>query len=478
MYDVVIVGAGIIGTFIARELSRYKLKIAVLDKLNDVACATTKANSAIIHCGYDAKPGTLKAKLNVLGNPMFDSICEELDVHFKRVGSLVLAFNDEEMNTLNELYQRGIQNGLKNIYVVEKEQLKSLEPNLSDSAAGALYAPDCGIIGPFELAVALAENAVENGVELLLNTEVSAIEKNDELFKVQTTAGVIKARYIINCAGVHADHINNMVSKEWFKITPRRGQYFVLDKSAGDLVSKVIFQCPTKMGKGVLVLPTVHGNILVGPDSEDIEDKQNLETTMERLEHVRTAAMKSIQNIPFDKSITSFTGLRASAEKGDFIIEESNDVKGLINVAGIESPGLSASPAIAQYVVQLIKEINGGFAEKEDFNPHRKKVMRFIELGDKEKAELIKNDPSYGRIICRCELITEGEIVDAIHRKAGAATLDGVKRRVRPGMGRCQGGFCSPRVMEILARELNKDILEIVKDSRASKILTGITKEQ
>lgn len=476
MYDVVVIGAGITGTFIARELSRYKLKILILEKNNDVANATTKANSAIIHCGFDAKPGTLKARFNVLGNPMFDRVCEELDVPFKRPGSMVAAFDDEELKTVEDLYSRGLQNGLKNLRILGADETKRLEPNLNDNVTGALFAPDCGIICPFGLAIALAENAMENGTELLLNQQVVSIEKEESVFNIYTSDRKFRSTYVINCAGLHADEIYNMVAPAGFTITPRRGQYYVLDKSAGNFVSMPVFQCPSRMGKGVLILPTVHGNLLVGPDSEDIDDKTNFDTERERLDYVRTTAQKTSRGIPFNLCITSFTGLRATPSTGDFIIGESEKVSGFINVAGIESPGLSSAPAIAAHVVDIIKEIRGELAEKKDFNPRRRKVIRFEQLSSEEKAAIIKKDPSYGRIVCRCEMVTEGEIVDAITRKAGATSLDGIKRRVRPGMGRCQGGFCSPRVMEIIARELNVSILDVVKDSSGSRVLTGKTK--
>ncbi|HSW35336.1 MAG TPA: NAD(P)/FAD-dependent oxidoreductase [Candidatus Limnocylindrales bacterium] len=476
MYDVIVIGAGIIGTFVARELSRYNLRIGIVEKTNDVANGTTKANSAIIHCGYDAMPGTLKAKFNVLGNPMFDQVCKELDVPFKRVGSLVVAFAEEELKTLEDLYNRGLTNGIKTLKLLTAEETKKLEPNLNDTVQGALYAPDCGIIGPFELAIALAENAIENGATLLLNQEVTGIEQNEDGFKVITQDREMQTKYVVNCAGVFADQIYNMVTPADFKITPRRGQYFVLDKTAGSLCSMPIFQCPNELGKGILILPTVHGNILVGPDAKDIEDKTDLSTERERLEYIRETARKTSDKIPFEAIITSFAGLRATPSNGDFIIGESDKVKGFINVAGIESPGLSASPAIAAYVVEIIKEIAGGLEKNVNFNPHRREYIIFSELSSAEKSALIKKDPRYGRVVCRCEQVTEGEIVDVIHRKAGATTVDGVKRRARPGMGRCQGGFCSPRVIEVLARELDVDMSDIVKDSIKSKILTGVTK--
>ncbi|KGG80944.1 FAD-dependent oxidoreductase [Caloranaerobacter azorensis H53214] len=475
MYDIAVIGAGIIGTFIARELSKYKLNIILIEKNNDVADGTTKANSAIVHAGYDAKPGTNMAKFNSKGNPMFDKICEELDVEFKRVGSLVIAFNDEDMNTIKELYDRGLKNGIPNMEIISGQKVREMEPNLNSDIVGALYAPTCGIVGPWELAIALAENAVENGVELLLNSEVYNIDKTDFGYRIFTKRKVIDAEYVVNCAGLYADEINNMVASPYFKIKPRRGQYFILDKSAGNFVNRVIFQCPTKLGKGVLVAPTIHGNLIIGPDAEDLDDKERLDTTADRLQYVRKTATKTSKNIPFKKVITTFAGLRAEPSTGDFIVEESKEARGFINVAGIKSPGLTASPAIAEYVVELLKDINGGFKIKEDFNPIRERMIRFDKLSDEDKAELIKKDSRFGRIICRCENITEGEIVDAIRRKVGATTVDGIKKRVRPGMGRCQGGFCSPRVMEILARELGTDVSEIVKDSPSSYVLVGRT---
>ncbi len=473
MYDIAIIGAGVIGTFIARELSRYKLNIVLIEKDNDVSNGTTKANSGIIHAGYDAVPGTLKAKLNALGNPMFDKVCEELDVPLERIGSLVIASNKEEMKAIKKLYQRGIVNGVPDIKIIDKNEVRELESNINNNVVGALYSKTCKIIGPFELAIALAENAVENGAELFLNSKVKSIDKIDKGYRINMSDKSLVTKCVINCAGVYADEINNMVASPSFKINPRRGQYFILDKSAGTLINSVVFQCPTKLGKGVLVTKTVHGNLLIGPDAEDVEDKENNQTTAERLELIKKESKKTSEMIPFNKVITSFSGLRACGDTGDFIIEESKEAEKFINVAAIESPGLSASPAIAEYVVQKVKNIFAELQNKEDFNPRRKKVIRFMELSDEEKTKLIKEDSTYGRIICRCENITEGEIIDCIHRKAGASTVDGVKRRCRPGMGRCQGGFCGSKVVEILARELKKKPQDIVKESKKSYILTG-----
>ncbi|MCR1897698.1 NAD(P)/FAD-dependent oxidoreductase [Irregularibacter muris] len=475
MFDVAIIGAGVIGTSIARELSRYEIKVVLMDKENDVSNGTTKANSAIIHGGYDTKPGTQMAKFNSLGNPMFDQICDELDVEYKRIGSFVLAFSEEEMKTVRTLYQQGIENNVKGVEIISGDKVREMEPNLNQSIVGALHAPTCGIINPWELAIAQAENAAENGVEILLNTQVLDIQKTMTGYRLMTNHQEINSRYVINCAGLHADHINNMVSQDRFVITPRRGQYFVLDKSEGGFVNKVVFQCPTKLGKGILITPTVHGNLLLGPDAQDMEDKENLTTTAENLKIIEEIARKSAAHVPAHKVITTYAGLRAEPSTKDFIIGEAKDAKGFINVAGIKSPGLTSSPAIAKHVVNILGGIIGELKEKDDYNPRRKRVVRFDQLSDVEKAQLIKKDARFGRIICRCESITEGEIVDIIHRKAGATTVDGVKRRARPGTGRCQGGFCAPRVMEILAKELGKDMDEIVKDSKNSYILTGKT---
>jgi glycerol-3-phosphate dehydrogenase len=475
MYDITIIGAGIIGTSIARELSKYKLKIALIDRENDVANGTTKANTAIIHAGFDATPGTKMARFNVQGNVMFDKLCEDLDVEFKRIGSLVIGFNEEDMEELQNLYDRGIENGVPGMEIIGHKRVKELEPNISDNVTGALYAPTAGVIGPWELAIALAENAIENGVELLLNHEVKDIQKNQEGYELFTNNRVLSTKYIINCSGVYSDYINEMIAKPTFKINPRRGQYFVLDKSVGNLVNTVVFQCPTKLGKGILVSPTIHGNILVGPDAEDLDDKENLSTTEDRLKYIKEIAKLSVEEIPYHMTITTFAGIRAEPSTGDFIIEEAEDAKGFINVAGIKSPGLTSSPAIARYVVDLVGKIVGNLEEKDDFNPKRRKLIRFNLLSQKEKEKIIKDNPKFGKIICRCEHITEGEIVDIIKRKAGATTVDGVKRRARPGAGRCQGGFCGPRVVEILARELGKEMDEIQKDRIGSYILTEKT---
>ena len=476
MYDITIIGAGIIGTFIARELSRYKINILLIDKENDISNGTTKANTALIHAGYDSRTDTNMAYFNVKGNPMFDKVCEELDVPFKRIGSLVLAFNDDDSKSIEELYSRGLANGVPGLKILNKIQVNKLEANIGEDVVSALYAKTAGIIGPWELAIALAENAIDNGVELQLNRHVLSIEKIHDYYKIETNKGDINSRLVINCAGVHADELNNMVSNIKFQITPKKGQYYLMDKSLDGLVNSITFQCPTAHGKGVVVAPTVHGNLIIGPDNETTQDKDDKTTNADNLKYIREMADKSICGIPFNKVITTFAGVRAESSTRDFIIGEASDSKGFINVAGIKSPGLSASPAIAEHVVNIVNDILNDLEEKKDYNPIRKKSINFVDLSDDEKNHLIQKDSRYGNIVCRCETITEGEIVDAIHRNAGGLTIDGIKRRIRPGSGRCQGGFCLPKVTEILARELSIGMEEVVKDGLSSHILTGKTK--
>lgn len=474
MYDVVVIGGGVIGTSIARDLSKYDLKIALIEKETDVANGTTKANSAIIHAGYDALPGTLKAKLNVEGNAMFDKVCDELDVPFKRIGSIVVAFSQDEMEKLHELYQRGIENGVSGLEIIDKDRLLEIEPHISDKAIGALLAKTAGITSPYELCIAQVENAVENGVELVLDTEVKGIEKCDDEFLINTNKGEFRAGYIVNSAGLFADEINTMLGGEEFHIIPRKGEYCLFDRSQGHLANHIIFQVPTRFGKGILITPTVHGNLLIGPNSVEVEDKNDLATTDTGLESVIKGAGKSIDGFSMREVITSFSGLRASTKHEDFIINVP--VHGAVNAAGIDSPGLSSAPAISKMIVSMLKDMGLKLNEKK-FNPIRKSRKRFAEMTNMERAEAIRENPLYGRIICRCETVTEGEIIDAIRRPAGARTVDGVKRRLRAGMGRCQGGFCMPRVVEILSRELGVPYMDVLKDSKEGYIFTGMLKD-
>ncbi len=475
MRDVVVVGGGVVGASVARELARFNLDVVVLERENDVSNGASKANSAIVHAGYDAEPETLMARYNVLGNRMFDELCRELDVPFKRCGSMVVAFSEEEKECLKELRERGRLNGVPGLKIIGSEEARLLEPNLSPEVKGALLAESAGIVGPWELTIAMMENAVENGVVLELNQEVIDIERVEGGYRVQSNRGYFDTRMVVNAAGVYADRIHNMVAKPTYRIRPRRGQYFVMDKSQGHLVERVIFQCPTELGKGVLVTPTVHGNLLLGPDAQDLNNREDLATTEEQLTYVKKQAVRSVEGIEFREAIRSFAGLRAESDRGDFVIEEAQDAPGFIDVGGIKSPGLTSAPAIGVDVARMVAErLDAEIYE--EFNPERRQIV-FMELSPEERRELIGRDPRYGRIICRCETITEGEIVASIHRRVGATTVDGVKKRCRPGMGRCQGGFCGPRVQEILARELQISLEDVVLDRRDSYILVGETKQ-
>ncbi|WP_032120727.1 NAD(P)/FAD-dependent oxidoreductase [Clostridium amazonitimonense] len=476
MFDVIIIGAGVIGASIGRELSKYQLKTCIIEKTEDVSSGTTKANSAIIHAGYDAKPDTLKGKLNAKGNAMFDKLAEELDFPFKRNGSFVLCFEEESKYRLENLKKQGEINGVPDMRILSKEEILAMEPNLSDEVVAALYAPTGGIVCPYELTIALSENAAKNGVEFKLNTKVENITSSEEGYVIHTNKGDINTRVVINAAGVFADEINNMVSKNKLEIVPRRGEYCLFDKAAGDMIKRTIFQLPSNMGKGVLVTPTVDGNLLVGPNAIDINDKEDLNTSKEGLDDILQKSRKSVKNIPLNQIITNFSGLRAHSTTDDFIIGEVEDARGFINAAGIESPGLSSAPAIAEMVSNIVIEKLKPSINK-DFNPIRKSIPRFREMNNDERRELIAKDPKYGKIICRCELVTEGEIIDSIRRPLGATTLDGVKRRTRAGMGRCQSGFCSSRVVDILSKELKRPITEIKKNRGNSNILVAENKE-
>jgi glycerol-3-phosphate dehydrogenase len=478
IYDVAVIGAGVVGALTARELSKYNLKICILEKGTDVASGSSKANSAIVHAGYDALPGTLKARFNVKGNEMFKNLSKELEVPFKRIGSLVLAFNEADMEVLRKLYERGTVNGVPGLEILHGyEDTARIEPNVSADVAGALYAPSAAITCPYELTYAAVENAAANKAEVMLETEVTDISCEDDLFRITTSQGDIFSRFIVNAAGVFSDKIAGMIGDDSFEVKPRKGEYLLLDKSQGNKARTVIFQTPSAAGKGILVTPTVDGNLLIGPTSTDTADREDLSTSADGLQKVISGALKSIPGINLKQVITSFAGLRASPATPDFIVSPSPVNKKFINAAGIESPGLTAAPAIAEYVAGLLRDVGLILVQKKDFDPVRKSIVRFNDAADGEKAELIERNRQYGRVICRCELVTEAEIVEAIHRPAGARTVDAVKRRTRAGMGRCQGGFCTPRIVEILSRELGIPADTIRKKDGSSVLLTGRTKE-
>lgn len=475
MYDAAIIGAGVIGSAIARELSRYNVKACVIEREEDVCDGTSKANSAIIHAGFDAKPGSLKAKMNVAGSKMMEDLSKELDFPYKRNGSLVVCTSGQDESILDKLLEQGKTNGVEGLRILDRDELIEMEPNLSDDVVKALYAPTGAIVCPFNMTIALAENACDNGVEFFLNTSVEKLEKDGDHFLITTDSKPIEAKVVINAAGVYADSISNIVCEKKYHITPRRGQYNLLDKTAGTHVEKTIFQLPSKMGKGVLVTPTVHGNLLVGPTAEDIDNKEGVNTTYDSLQSLPGRAALSVKNVPFREVITAFAGLRAHEDGGDFVLGESESCSGFFNALGIESPGLSSAPAIGEYIATAVAE-KLGLEKDPSFNGTRKGLLNPNTLSIEERNELIKKNPAYGTIICRCESVSEGEILDAIHRTLGARSLDGVKRRTRAGMGRCQAGFCSPKTMEILEREIPMSAFDVTKTGGNSKIIFGYNK--
>lgn len=472
-YDAVIIGGGVTGCAVARELSRYDLKVCLVERGEDVCSGTSKANSAIVHAGYDAVPGTRKAQFNVVGNAMMEELSKELDFSFKRNGSMVLCFSKEEEAKLAELYERGVKNGVPGIRLITGDEARAMEPNLSDEVTAAIHAPSGGIVCPFGFTIALAENAFENGVEFRMLTEVQNVEKlAGGGYCLHTSNGDIHTHYVVNAAGVYADVFHNMVSESPIHITARKGAYCLLDKEAGGHVSSTIFQLPGVYGKGVLVTPTVHGNLLIGPTAIDTEEKENTATTAEELADVISRSAWSVKGIPYRQVITSFAGCRAHEDGDDFVIGEVEDAVGFYDAAGIESPGLSCAPAIGVYLAELLAGAAGA-EKKADFKAVRKGIPHLDSMDREERAKLIKERPDYGTIVCRCENVSEGEIVDAIRRPLGATSLDGIKRRVRQGMGRCQAGFCTPKTMEILARELHISMEEICKNAPGSQMLTG-----
>lgn len=474
MFDIIVIGAGVSGCAIARELSRRKANVLVVERAEDVCCGTSKANSAIVHAGYDAKHGTLMAKLNVQGSLLMPQLAKELNFSYQRNGSLVVMMNEEDRPNLVALYENGLANGVKELRIIEREELRQLEPNISDDAVAALYAPTGAIVCPFGLTIALAENAAKNGVQFQFDTEVTGIEKTEGGWKVETTQGPLEAKVVVNAAGVYADKLHNMVSQESMTIIPRRGDYFLLDRTTEGFVKRTIFQLPGKLGKGVLVAPTVHGNTIVGPTAIDVEDKDATATTQAGLDDVRAKSGMAVKNLPLRQTITSFAGLRAHESRHEFFIGQI--APGFVDCAAIESPGLSSAPAIGQMVAQIVEDILD-LKPNPDFDPHREGFLNPQKLSFEERAQLVKENPAYGTIVCRCESVTEGEILDAIHRVPGAKSLDGVKRRVRAGMGRCQGGFCGPKVMEILARERQISMAEVTKSGGDSKLILGTNKD-
>lgn len=476
MFDVAIIGCGITGAAAAFLLSQYDLNCIVLEKQNDIAMGATRANSAIIHAGYDPEPGTLMARLNVRGCEMAENLCRDLDVPYRKIGSLVLAFSEEDMITVRELFRRGTLNGVPDLKILTAEEVQALEPEVSDTVTGALLAPSAGIVSPWEYALAFAETAAVNGVTFRLNSEVSAIEPLTEGgWLLRTASGDVEARRIINAAGTSSDVIHEAVAPATFTVTPNRGEYWLLDKCESVHASHVLFQCPSKDGKGVLVSPTVHGNLIVGPNAEGVPSGNDTGNTAAGLAFVRERASLTTTAIRYNNSIRNFAGVRANTDQPDFIIGIA--VPGFIDLAGIKSPGLTSAPAIAEEALKLLEKDGLKPVRKQNPVTTRKKI-RFKELSDTEKQEMIRKNPLYGRVICRCETITEGEITDAIHSPIPPVSMDGIKRRAGSGMGRCQGGFCGPRVLEILSRERGISPLEVLQDGEGSYVLLSETKQE
>lgn len=496
MFDVIIAGAGVVGALIARELSRYELKICILEKGNDVASGSSKANSGIVHAGYDCRPGSLKAMLNVRGAELMEDVARELDVPYKRTGSLVVGFGEKDRKLLEELMKEGIANGVKGLELLERSRVKELEPQISGEVTHALFAPTAGIICPYELTAAAVENAVVNGVELRRSCELTSIGFIKDRIEVAAGGELLSCRYFVNAAGIYSDKVAAMAGDKSFTIKPRKGEYLLMDKAVGNLVNRVVFQCPTALGKGILVTPTVDGNIMVGPDAQDIDDRDDYSTTAAGIGHVLQGGLRAVPGLDPGRVVTSFAGLRArlaaggetdvlpgtgtylSSDKdtrtqGDFLIQVSKVNPHFINVAGIESPGLSCAPAIGEYVGGLLDRQGLERIPRKDFIKNREKVIRFRELDEEELEALLKRNPAYGRLVCRCEKVTEGEVVDSIRRPAGALDLDAVKRRTRAGMGRCQGGFCTPRLVELLSRELGIPYDKVTKKGEGSWLLSG-----
>lgn len=468
MRDIIVIGAGVVGCSIARELSKYNLDVLVVEKNSDVSEGVSKGNSGIVHAGYNEKIGTLKAKLNIEGNKIFDDLSRDLQFPFKRNGAFILAFSDEEMKTLESLKENGEKLGVEGLEILTREEALNIEPNLNKEIVGVLNVKTSGIVSPYEMTIALAENAAENGVEFKLNSKVTNIEKISEGYKVTlNNKELVSGKIIINASGLEGAFLNNLVSMSKREINPVKGEYCLFDKVAGAMINKTLFQVPSKLSKGVLVTPTAEGNLLVGPNA--VEGK-TLETSREGIDEILDKSKKSLEELPVARILNTFSGIRPKTKGGDFIIEEVEDAKNFINVIGIDSPGLTAAPAIGVYVVNMIKE-RLDLVEKKNFKKTREKIVRFAELSLEEKNKLIKEKPAYGHMVCKCEFVTEGEIVEAIHRPIKALTVDAIKRRTRASMGGCQGVGCTLPISKILSRELGIDISDINKNSEGSPVI-------
>jgi glycerol-3-phosphate dehydrogenase len=467
MYDVIIIGAGVIGALTARELSRYELDVLVLEKESDVSCGASKANSGIIHGGFDAKHGKIKSEFVREGNQLFDELEEELNFGFRRCGSFVLAFSEEERQKLLNLYDNGIKNGVNDLSIIDRESVLKLEPHINPDVKYALHCPSAGVASPYELVIAAAENAVTNGVHLLLNHEVLSISSNVEYYSVHTQNMIFQSRVVINSTGVNSDKVAQMVGDNSFSIIPRRGEYILLNKSEGRLLNKVLFQAPKKNGKGILVTKTFHGNLMLGPNAQEILNPDDVSTNLEILEQIVTTARKTLPSFDIKKTIRSYAGIRATSSTYDFVIGRYNN-SNFINAAGIDSPGLTSSPAIAKYLVRLVEECGLNLKEKKHFDPNRKAII--VKKQNHFGGSIDNEDPSKN-IICRCEIVTEAEIIDALSRGLYVDSLDAVKRRTRAGMGPCQGTFCGPRVSQLISKNNKIPIEKVTQRGKGSSSL-------
>lgn len=472
--DVLVIGAGAVGCAVARELTKYRLKVTVVEKNEDVGGDASKSNSAIIHTGYDASPGTIESELVVAANPMYDLLAKELDVPFSRIGAILPAFTDEQFEKLPSIKEKAFKNRVYDVEYLTGKQLLEMEPNLNPEVKAGLYIPRESIIDPFLLVVGYAECAQQNGADFLLGTRVTGIRVEDgKVVGAETTAGDIEAKYIVNAAGLHCDDIAAMVGKADYYVNPRKGQFYILDKNTSCKVDHIVLPIPTKLTKGKLMCPTIHGNMLVGPTAEDLTDKEDRSTDAAGLKSIETDVRRLIPNVNLRDTITQYSGLRPNRNPEGLHVDTYDDVKNYVNLSGVRSTGLTASASLGKYVAQVLIDIGMPAEFNPIFNPIRKGIPRFHELSREQQDVLIRDNPLYGRVICRCETITEGEIVDAIHRPIPARSIDAIKRRLRAGLGRCQGGFCGPRVIEILARELGVQVEEITKNQPGSYMVTG-----
>ena len=479
-YDIAIIGAGITGTMIAFHLSKYTTKVAVLEAGIDVASGSTRANSAIVHAGYDAKEGTLKALLNVKGCQMMPEITSQLGVHYKKCGSLVIGFNQRDLEELQKLKKRGETNGVKGLRIINRSELLKMEPNVSKDAKHALFAPSAGIVCPYDLAYAVAENSATNGTDYYFEYKVDKIDYDGELYTLYAGEQSISSKYVVNAAGLYCDEIARLIGEELpFEIIPRRGEYMLLDKNEGKTAKHTIFVTPNEKGKGILVSPTVDGNIIVGPNANIVESKADTGVTEEGLDEIAKGARVIAPQINLKATITTFAGVRPTPTSGDFYIQESEKCKNFVHAAGIESPGLASAPAVGEYVINILKNCGLKLRKKKNYIETRTtegNCKLFYDMNETERKKAIKQDPRYAIMVCRCEMVTEGDIVNAIKRPISAHTVDMVKRRTRAGMGRCQGAHCREKVAEIIAKELDIDISEVKKFSSNSKLLLGKTK--